>query len=82
MWWWDNRLDESYLDFAYNNKIKVSMTVKNNSPVKNVKIIESSGSKDVDDIVLQSIKQTLKYINSPVMSTDTEDKDVVLVISI
>ena len=69
-------------DFAYNNKIKVSMTVKNNSPVKNVKIIESSGSKDVDDIVLQSIKQTLKYINSPVMSTDTEDKDVVLVISI
>jgi len=69
-------------DFAYNNKIKVSMTVRNNSPVKNVKIIESSGSKDVDDIVLQSIKQTLKYINSPVMTTDTGDKDVVLVISI
>ncbi len=69
-------------DFAYNNKIKVSMKVKNNAPVRDVKIIESSGSKDVDDIVLQSIKQTLKYINSPVMSSDSGDREVVLVISI
>ncbi len=69
-------------DFAYNNKIKVSMTVKNNAPVKNVKILESSGSKEVDDIVLQSIRQTLKYINSPVMSTEVGDKEVILVISI
>lgn len=69
-------------DFAYNDKIKVSMTVKNNAPVKNVKVIESSGSKEVDGIVLQSIKETLKYINTPVMSVDTSNKDVVLVISI
>lgn len=69
-------------DFAYNNKIKVSMTVKNNTPVKNIKIVESSGSKGVDDLVLQSIKQTLKYINTPVMSSDTGDREVVLVISI
>lgn len=69
-------------DFAYNDKIKVSMTVKNNAPVKNIKVIESSGSKEVDEIVLQSIKETLKYINTPVMSVDTSNKDVVLVISI
>ncbi len=69
-------------DFAYNNRIKISMTVKNNAPVKNIKIIESSGSKNVDDIVLQSIKQTLKYINTPVMSEDKGDRAVVLVISI
>lgn len=69
-------------DFAYNNKIKISMTVKNNTPVKNIKIVESSGSKNVDDIVLQSIKQTLKYINTPVMSEDKGDREVVLVISI
>lgn len=69
-------------DFAYNNKIKISMTVRNNAPVSRIKVIESSGSKNVDDIVLQSIKQTLKYVNSPVMSTDTGDREVVLVISI
>ena len=69
-------------DFAYNNKIKISMTVKNNMPVKNIKVVESSGSKNVDDIVLQSIKQTLKYINTPVMSEDRGDREVILVISI
>ena len=69
-------------DFAYNNKIKISMTVKNNAPVKNIKVVESSGSKNVDDIVLQSIKQTLKYINTPVMSEDKGDREVILVISI
>ncbi len=69
-------------DFAYNNKIKISMTVKNNTPVKNIKVVESSGSKNVDDIVLQSIKQTLKYINTPVMSEDKGDREVILVISI
>lgn len=69
-------------DFAYNNKIKVSMTVKNNAPVKNVKVVESSGSKSVDELVLQSIKQTLKYINTPVMTSDVGDREVILVISI
>ena len=69
-------------DFAYNNKIKISMTVKNNMPVKNIKVVESSGSRNVDDIVLQSIKQTLKYINTPVMSEDRGDREVILVISI
>ena len=58
------------------------MTVKNNMPVKNIKVVESSGSKNVDDIVLQSIKQTLKYINTPVMSEDRGDREVILVISI
>lgn len=69
-------------EFAYNDKIKISMSVQNNTEVRNLNVAESSGSKSVDKLVLQSIKQTLKYINSPVITTETSNREIILVIDI
>lgn len=58
--------DLSYTtDFNYNNKVKVSMEIAKDNTIKRIQATESSGSEQIDNVVLQSIKETLKYINVP-----------------
>lgn len=52
-------------EYAYSNQVKVGLTLSNNGSVQNAKIINSSGSKEIDDIVLQSVKNTLDVVKPP-----------------
>ena len=52
-------------DFNYNNNIKVSFEIGKDNAIKRIQVTESSGSEQIDNVVLQSIKETLKYINVP-----------------
>lgn len=52
-------------EFAYNDKIKVQIIVGKDNNIKKLEVLSTSGSQQIDEIVLQSIKETLKYINVP-----------------
>ncbi len=52
-------------DFNYNNNIKISFEIGKDNAIKRIQVTESSGSEQIDNVVLQSIKETLKYINVP-----------------
>lgn len=61
-------------EFAYNDKIKVSIEIGKDNKIKNMEVISSSGSEQIDNIVLQSIKETLKYINVPQLPEGDENQ--------
>lgn len=52
-------------EFAYNDKVKVEFIVTKDNKINEMKVLSSSGSEQIDQIVLQSIKETLQYINVP-----------------
>ncbi|MFI3300293.1 MAG: hypothetical protein R3Y28_02615 [Candidatus Gastranaerophilales bacterium] len=52
-------------DYAYSNSIKVSLTFKQNGTLQSVNALTSSGSAEIDEIVLQSVKQTAEVIKPP-----------------
>ena len=52
-------------EYAYSNQVKVSMKLSNDGAVQDAKIVSSSGSKQIDDIVLQSVKDTLNVVKPP-----------------
>ena len=52
-------------DYAYSNEIKVSITFDKDGTFKNAQIITSSGSTQIDSIVLQTVNQTLKVLKAP-----------------
>lgn len=68
-------------DFAYNDKVKVFLQIEKTNKIKGLKIVESSGSDQIDNIVLQSIKDTLKYINLPVINSKANTFELTLIIN-
>ena len=52
-------------DVAFNNTVKVSFEIAPDNTLKGIQVLTSSGSDKIDDIILRSIKNTLKYINVP-----------------
>lgn len=52
-------------EYAYSNQVKVNIKLDNNGNVQDANIINSSGSKQIDDIVLQSVKNTLNVVKPP-----------------
>lgn len=56
-------------EFAYNDKVGVGIVISGDGQIKDTKILNTSGSSQVDQIVLQSIKETLQYINIPIIAT-------------
>lgn len=61
-------------EFAYNNKVKVNILLGRDNKVKKLEVLDSSGSEQIDAIVLQTIKGTLPYINVPQFSKADEDR--------
>ena len=58
--------DLSYTtEINYNPKVKVSFEISKDNTIKRIHVTESSGSEQIDNVVLQSIKETLKYVNAP-----------------
>ena len=52
-------------DYAYSNEIRVSVTFDKDGTFKTAQIVTSSGSTQIDNIVLQTVNQTLKVLKAP-----------------
>lgn len=52
-------------EINYSPKVKVSFEIAKDNSIKRIQVTESSGSEQIDNVVLQSIKETLKYVNAP-----------------
>ena len=68
-------------EFAYNNKIHLNFQVTKNNEIKNLQVLDSSGSEQIDNVVLRSIKETLKYVNAPNLKDIKGDYNLSLVIN-
>ncbi|MBP3847924.1 hypothetical protein J6I39_09280 [bacterium] len=65
-------------DYAYSDQIRLSITFDQSGGLKNTKILLSSGSSQVDNIVLQSVNQTLKVLKAPSSLGNDESTTVIL----
>ncbi|MCM1338845.1 MAG: TonB C-terminal domain-containing protein, partial [Muribaculaceae bacterium] len=52
-------------EFAYTNEIKVTITYNQDGSFKEARIVKSSGSTQIDKIVLQTVNQTLNVLKAP-----------------
>lgn len=52
-------------DYAFANEVRVSVTFDKDGTFKNAQIVTSSGSSQIDGIVLQTVNQTLKVLKAP-----------------
>jgi len=52
-------------EMAYSNKVIVDLKIAQDGSLQSENITVSSGSKQIDKIVLQSVKETLKYLKMP-----------------
>lgn len=49
-------------EYAYSNQVKVSMKLSNDGTLKYIQLVKSSGSDQINKIVLQTVKDTLNVI--------------------
>ena len=52
-------------EYPYSDQIFVDIDLSNNGSVSGVKISKSSGSKQIDDIVLRTVKETTNVVKPP-----------------
>ncbi len=65
-------------DYAYSNEVRVSVTFDKDGNYKNSQIIISSGSPQIDKIVLQTVNQTLKALKAPHSLNNDESTTAIL----
>ncbi len=65
-------------DYAYSNEVRVSVTFDKDGTYKNSQIIISSGSPQIDKIVLQTVNQTLKSLKAPHSLNNDESTTAIL----
>ena len=68
-------------DINFNNMVKVSFTIAPDNTMKGMQVLESSGSDQIDEIVLRSIKNTLKYVSVPKLKDFKSDYFLTLIIN-
>lgn len=68
-------------DIAFNNSVKVSFEIAPDNTMKGMQVLESSGSDKIDEIILRSIKNTLKYISVPKLKDYKSDYFLTLIIN-
>lgn len=68
-------------EMAYSNKVVVDMEVTKDGSVQSSNVTISSGSKQIDKIVLQSVKETLKYLKMPSDDVNRPSVPVTLIIN-
>ena len=69
-------------EYAYSNKIEVNTEISKNGTVQGVNILKSSGSKEIDDIVLRTVKSTLNVLKVPSDSIIGDNLHLTLIISL
>lgn len=52
-------------DYIYSNQVQVSLKMSKDGTIQSSQIVKSSGSTQVDNIVLQNVKNTLNVIKPP-----------------
>lgn len=67
-------------EYAYTNQVKVNLKLSKNGNVQDAKIASSSGSTQIDNIVLQSVKDTLNVVKPPSNEIKTQDFNLSLII--
>ena len=68
-------------EMAYSNKMIVDLKISKDGVVQASKVTVSSGSKQIDGIVLQSVNETLKYLKMPSGETNGQSVNATLIIS-
>ena len=68
-------------DVAFNNMVKVSFEIAPDNTMKGMQVLESSGSDKIDEIILRSIKNTLKYVSVPKLKDYKSDYFLTLIIN-
>ena len=67
-------------EYAYSDQIKITFKMNKNGRIESTNIVSSSGSKQIDDIVLQSVKETLNVVKPPSDVINTPNFDLNLTI--
>lgn len=62
------------------DKVRVKIGLKDSGKRYSAEIVDGCGTKSVDDLVLQSVKNTLNLLKPPVNSLDTADEDLYITI--
>ena len=52
-------------EYAYSDQIQVNIVLSKEGTIQNAKILQSSGSTQIDDIVLRTVNDTLKVVKAP-----------------
>ena len=65
-------------EYAYSDQVRVSVNYAKDGTFKDAKILLSSGSKQIDSIVLQTVNQTLKVLKAPHSVGNDESTTVIL----
>lgn len=69
-------------DFAKNSVIKLSIRISSSGEIIDMKILQSSGSVPIDNIIKKSVTETLQYMKPPSHGLISRPLEVVLVISL
>ncbi len=69
-------------EYAYSSRIKVSIRLKNDGTVEDAQIVQSSGSNQINDIVLRTVKDTLKVVKPASGEIPTPNFKLGLIINI
>ncbi len=65
-------------DYLYSSQVRVSVTFSKDGTFTNSQIIVSSGSNEIDKIVLQTVNQTLKTLKAPHSVGNDENTTAIL----
>ena len=67
-------------EYAYADSVKTGITIGKDGSVQTAKILASSGSSQIDNIVLQSVKETLNAIKPPTEDVKGKEFNLNLII--
>ena len=68
-------------EYAYKNQVKVGLKISKDGSILESGIISSSGSNQIDQIVLQSVKDTLNVVKPPSNEIKSPDFNLSLIIN-
>lgn len=68
-------------ELPYSNKMIVNVVIKKDGSIDSITNTVSSGSKQIDNIVLQNVKAALKYVKAPTSEFKNDSYDFSLIIN-
>ena len=67
--------------YAYSNQMKVDLKLSSDGTLRDSKVVKSSGSEQIDNIVVQTVKDTLNVIKPATGEVPTPDFHLALIIN-
>ena len=69
-------------DFAKSNVIKLNIKIASNGKVLGMRIVQTSGSGPIDDIIKKSVSETLSYMKPPSFGLMSGSAELTLIVSL